>query len=454
MSLNLGSTSIDSLYLGSTKIGEAYLGSTKVYASVDPYNPLGLPPNTIRVKLNTYSSDPTDQGDSRVCVDAENKIWDITKNSNDWGTNTDGGETYLGQGSWLTHNLMIDEVLGANTSNVTNMEGLFGGYAFFLSRIALFDTRNVTNMVSFCNGVPITSIPKFDTRNVTDIRCMLQNCYQLTSLPDFDLSSVTNMSKAFINTAGVESGALALYQQASALPNIQGHANAFKDCGKDTQTGAAELAQIPPTWGGTMGYNPLNLPAKTIRAKFSSGYTPSMGSSQTLVDAGENVWDITNNSTNWESLFETNSNLLEVIGANTTGVTGLKYTFLECNNLTSVSLFDMSSVVNAVQTFYGTSLTSVPLFNTGSVVDMRGFLMNNHNLTSLPLFDTSSVEKISMAFSECYAVQSGALALYQQASANPRITEYSDCFYWCGKDTQTGAAELAQIPSSWGGTGA
>ena len=25
----------------------------------------------------------------------------------------------------------------------------------------------------------------------------------------------------------------------------------FKDCGKDTATGAAELAQIPSDWGGT-----------------------------------------------------------------------------------------------------------------------------------------------------------------------------------------------------------
>lgn len=248
MSLNLGSTSIDSLYLGSTKIGEAYLGSTKVYSSVDPYNPLGLPPNTIRVRLYAYASDPTDQGDSRVCVDAENKIWDITKNSNDWGTDTHGGETYL-MGSWLTANLIIEEVLGANTSNVTSMEGLFGGGAFFLSSIALFDTRNVTNMVSFCNSVPITSIPKFDTHNVTDMRGMLQHCYQLSSLPTFDLSSVTDMSKAFIDTAAVQSGALALYQAASSLPNVPAHTDTFKNCGSDGNP--QELAQIPASWGGT-----------------------------------------------------------------------------------------------------------------------------------------------------------------------------------------------------------
>jgi hypothetical protein len=34
------------------------------------------------------------------------------------------------------------------------------------------------------------------------------------------------------------------------------------------------------------------------------------------------------------------------------------------------------------------------------------------------------------------------------------MTDHTYTFAWCGRDTITGAAELAQIPSSWGGTGA
>jgi len=50
----------------------------------------------------------------------------------------------------------------------------------------------------------------------------------------------------------------------------------------------------------------------------------------------------------------------------------------------------------------------------------------------------------------CRNVQSGALALYNQAStqANPP-TNHTLAFQNCGVDTQTGAAELAQIPSDW-----
>jgi len=50
----------------------------------------------------------------------------------------------------------------------------------------------------------------------------------------------------------------------------------------------------------------------------------------------------------------------------------------------------------------------------------------------------------------CYNVQSGALALYQQASTqtNPP-TGHGSTFRNCGSNTQTGAEELAQIPSDW-----
>jgi hypothetical protein len=58
-------------------------------------------------------------------------------------------------------------------------------------------------------------------------------------------------------------------------------------------------------------------------------------------------------------------------------------------------------------------------------------------------------------FRDCLNVQSGALALYQQASTQTTPpSDHSYTFTNCGKNTQTGAAELAQIPSSWGGTGA
>jgi hypothetical protein len=53
-------------------------------------------------------------------------------------------------------------------------------------------------------------------------------------------------------------------------------------------------------------------------------------------------------------------------------------------------------------------------------------------------------------FYDCYSVESGALALYQQAStqANPPLEHYRT-FSNCGTQTQTGLAEFNQIPNDW-----
>ena len=177
-------------------------------------------------------------------------------------------------------------------------------------------------------------------------------------------------------------------------------------------------------------YNPLNLPPYTIRCKFSAGYMPSMGDSQTLVDASENIWDIYLSSNNWTGLFYEILPLVNVIGANTTGVVNMRSMFYGCSDL-----------------------ISVPLFDTSSVTDMTAMCYHCSSLTSVPLLDTSSATNMSAMFGSCYAVESGALALYQQASTQSTPpTDHYYTFTDCGRDTVTGAAELRRIPASWGGT--
>lgn len=222
-------------------------------------------------------------------------------------------------------------------------------------------------------------------------------------------------------------------------------------------------------------YNPLNLPPNTIRVKFSSGYTPDMGDTQTLVDATNNVWDIEKTSENWNSLFNESLELLEVLGANTKNVTSMISLFHYCTSLTNVALFDTSNVTNMTQMFYNcTSLTTVPLFNTSKVTNMFNMFRWDSNLTSVPLFDTSNVTVFKYVFEECtsltsiplfdtskmvdveccfhncYSVNTGILDLYNRMinQSNPP-TSYDYCFSDCGIYSTTGAAELAQIPSGW-----
>lgn len=143
-----------------------------------------------------------------------------------------------------------------NTSNVTNMKGMFmitNGSSNVLTEIPLFDTSNVTDMSNmFYHQAGISTVPLFNTSKVTDMSSMFQECISLTTIPLFDTSNVTIASYAYSNCPEVESGALNMYQQLSTqATTVVLHIQTFTNCGINTETGTAELAQIPKSWGGT-----------------------------------------------------------------------------------------------------------------------------------------------------------------------------------------------------------
>ena len=251
-------------------------------------------------------------------------------------------------------------------------------------------------------------------------------------------------------------------------------------------------------------YNPLHLPPNTVRVRTEKGNPPAKFSettyeTATLVEGTTDVYDVYKSGNSFNHLLYNGSNIIEVLGANTTGITDMQYMFYFCDYIKSVPIFDTSSVTNMFEMFcrceslesvplFDTSnvtdmdsmcgvclkLTSVRLFNTVKVITMQNMFDNCRKLTSVPLFDTSNVTIMDMMFNYCEQltniplfntskvtdmdymlygcskIESGALALYQQASsqANPP-TNHEKTFYNCGSDTVNGAAELAQIPSDW-----
>ena len=257
-------------------------------------------------------------------------------------------------------------------------------------------------------------------------------------------------------------------------------------------------------WPGDDPYNPLNLPANTVRVRTSDGNAPVKDSktsyeTATLVSGTTDIYDVYKSGTDFSNLFYNSTNVIEVLGANTTGITAMNRMFYRCSSLTSVSLFDTSSVTDMKFMFWAchsltsvplfntsnvtsmmymfsecSSLTTVPLFNTSSVTDMDNMFYWCSSLTSVPLFDTSSVTSMTDMLNDCSSltsvplfntsnvtsmlrifygcinVETGALALYQQASTqtNPP-SRHSGAFRNCGSETTTGAAELAQIPDDW-----
>lgn len=104
----------------------------------------------------------------------------------------------------------------------------------------------------FYGAANLLEAPYFETSGVTNMKSFLYTCIKIKSIPLYHTDSVTNVDTAFCDCINVETGALSMYQKLSSLANTPRHSSTFKNCGKNTTTGAAELAQIPRSWGGTM----------------------------------------------------------------------------------------------------------------------------------------------------------------------------------------------------------
>ena len=175
------------------------------------------------------------------------------------------------------------------------------------------------------------------------------------------------------------------------------------------------------------------IPPNTVRVRTKDRQAPVKQGSlttyeiATLVEGTTDVYDVYKSGTNFYDLLYGSNNVIEVLGADTNGVTDMQSMFEECNSLVSVTSFDTSNVTTMSKMFYYCS-----------------------SLTSIPLFDTSKVQSMSYMFNNCVKVQSGALAFYQHASTHsPDLYSHLATFRNCGSYTQTGSAELAQIPDDW-----
>jgi surface protein len=336
---------------------------------------------------------------------------------------------------------------------------------------------NMSAMFSSCTS--LVSVPLFNTSGVTNASSAFWNCHALTSIPAFDFSSgtVSNVGNLFRNCEKVQSGSLAIYNQFNTS-GLTPDYTAFFNCGIDTASGVAELEQIPGAWGGKLiSTDPIA--ADTLRCKYSS--LPTSGSwAVNAVDAYNGIFDLTLHNT-WHNkaingqpisvigqgdcstiasvrgVFYRKTNLTSVCDLSFPAATNAQDLFENCSALETVGNISLPLCTNVSGMFYGcSSLTSVPLFDTSHVTNFgieRGMLAGCTALKTVPLYNTSSATATPHMCDGCTAVESGALALYTQAStqATPPTT-HTDMFKNCGANTTSGAAELAQIPSDWGGT--
>ena len=136
-----------------------------------------------------------------------------------------------------------------DTSKVTDTNGMFMSCSSLLYS-PNFNTNKVTNMSNmYKDCYSLKEMPSLDTSNVTNAQEMYARDAAITStIPLYNTTNMTNMNQMFYGCTRVAGGSLALYEQANAQGNVTGHNGTFHRCGVLSQTGSAELAQIPSAW--------------------------------------------------------------------------------------------------------------------------------------------------------------------------------------------------------------
>ena len=310
-------------------------------------------------------------------------------------------------------------VIGGNTSNITHMPKLFYKLGQRCREVGWFDTHNVVNAASMF----------YWTNSKIGMNA--------ASLPDFDFSGITNDQltdeRLSTNDRANEVGLYRWCANNRAItrtPNLAFPSN--RSISTDSMfTGCASLETV--TLSGLHS------------SKANAMFYKANAQNTTLTNCS---------FADPSTMFSTTK--LTALNMSNVSVSGnASQMFNACTYIETIPMFDTSSVTNMQKMFNQcTSLKTVTLLDTSAVTNMISMFDYCTHLTEVPLFNTSSATSMNTMFRSCRLVESGALSLYTQASTQETVPTHTRTFTECGIQTVTGAAELAQIPAEWGGTGA
>lgn len=130
-------------------------------------------------------------------------------------------------------------VSGIDTSNVTNMSNMFRSIRYVKELdVSSFDTSKVTDMNHMfyaCLGIENLDLSNFDTSNVLDMSYMIADCVKLETVDvtGFDTSKVTKMSMMFCASNKIKELDLSSFDTSSVLADSaynSGFFNMFNFC--------------------------------------------------------------------------------------------------------------------------------------------------------------------------------------------------------------------------------
>lgn len=211
---------------------------------VDPYNPYNLGPGVVR--LTFYDADDydpnTDVGGPGIghWERVSGNTWDFYPEYLGLDAKFFGLDQPFDLESWNLRDYSDQVLASFRGSNIVNINNPID---FSVAPIdGLYEMFAQSHVVHVCPGIRLQ--PNRSAEH------MFRNCQTLVEIPIFDWDYVPGqIYEMFANDRNVMYGMTRLYDNWST---IEYHDACFRDCGVNTTTGAAELAQLPSSWGGTM----------------------------------------------------------------------------------------------------------------------------------------------------------------------------------------------------------
>lgn len=287
MAVKFGSSAIGGIVFGGIAMGRAYMGDSLVFPA--------LPSNTIRFKFES-GVDPSYMSwiGTWVRKSAIPNVWDCHPISNSWqylfsslgningdieivAMNMHGVTDARGAFQGLGNLVKVSGITGmgsslssvvqmfGNCTNLVRVDPFYGDYIGDCSQmfenctsLAVAPRFGITptktyNMFSGCSS--LVNMPKMWMNSVGDASHMYYGCSSLTSIDGYDGNysmylSISNANYMFSGCVNVASGILDLYNVWTGSPPLgnPSHTDTFHNCGINSVSGSAELAQIPADW--------------------------------------------------------------------------------------------------------------------------------------------------------------------------------------------------------------
>ena len=389
------------------------------------------------------------------------EIWNIENIIADEGTVFPEDCSYLFDGIQYLFTL---DLKNADTSNVTDMTGMFIGLAAEKIDLTGFDTSNVTSMCAmfswtFVNDIDFSS---FDTSKVTDMSAMFTySSINVLDLSSFDTSNVTSMASMFDGCNNLET----IYVGDKwSVENIDidqyGDDAMFADCivlngSKGTVYDPAytnsEYARIdggeeaPGYFSAVGDKQDLSYFDEKTGTLHLSGYvkndTYNLGVKLPEGVTKEDVISIVAEEgtvlpANCNALFigMTSLETVDLKNASSSNVRITSMMFDDCVNLVSIDFggFNTSKVESMYSMFAGcASLETIDLssFDTSNVYDFFAIFKNCSSLKEIDLsgFDTSNALFFASMFENCESLVTLDLSGFDTSNVYDTYNMFAGC---------------------------